>query len=160
MKQKELSVLLRVIVTICALIALALALALAVTTAKSLYLDRNWESVYLAAELALFVPLFAALWDMWCIFREIGHDNSFCMENAMRLRRVSFYALADTLLEIATMLLFVLAGGSNGIGTGIGWLLLKLFFVLVGIAMAVACAALSHLTRKAAQIKSENDLTI
>ena len=32
--------------------------------------------------------------------------------------------------------------------------------VAVGLAMAVCCAALSHLTRKAAELKQENDLTI
>lgn len=156
MKQKELSVLLRVIVFICALAALVFGTLVCITAAKSILLDRNWESVYLTLTVLLFVPLFAALWELWRIFTEIGRDNSFCLENAMRLRRVSFYALADTILELVSVLLFVLCCAE----CSFGWIFLKLFFMLVGIAMAVACAALSHLTRKAALLKDENDLTI
>lgn len=156
MKQKELSILLRVIVAVCALAALAFAFAAAILTIKSIWFDHNAQSVYLAVCTVLFIPLFLALWELWHIFAEIGRDNSFCMENALRLRRVSFYALGDTLLELVSVFLFALCG----IDGGFGWLVLKLFFMLVGIAMAVACAALSHLTRKAALLKAENDLTI
>lgn len=156
MKQKELSVLLRVIVAICALAALVLAGAAWILVAKSLYFDRNWESVYLGIVAGMYVPLLLALWELWRIFREIGHDNSFCMENAMRLRRVSFYSLIDTLLVFLSVVLYLLCGW----GYEHGWVFAKLVLMLVGIAMTVACAALSHLTRKAALLKDENDLTI
>lgn len=155
MKQKELSILLRVIVILCALAALVFGAIVCITAAKSILLDRNWESVYLSLTGLLFVPLFAALWELWHIFAEIGRDNSFCLENALRLRRVSFYALADTILELTSALLLLSLDTSSLV-----WLPVKLLLMLVGIAMAVACAALSHLTRKAALLKDENDLTI
>ncbi len=155
MKQKELSILLRVIVAVCALAALAFGAIVCITAAKSILFDRNWESVYLSLTVLLFVPLFAALWELWHIFAEIGRDNSFCLENALRLRRVSFYALADTILELISAMLLLSLDASHLV-----WLPVKLLLMLVGTAMAVASAALSHLTRKAALLKDENDLTI
>lgn len=155
MKQKELSILLRVIIAICALAALVFGAFVCITAAKSILLDHNWESVYLSLTVLLFVPLFAALWELWRIFTEIGRDNSFCLENALRLRRVSFYAVADTILELISAVLLLSLDASHLV-----WLPVKLLLMLVGIAMAVACAALSHLTRKAALLKDENDLTI
>lgn len=155
MKQKELSILLRVIVAVCALAALAFGAIVCITAAKSILLDHNWESVYLSLTTLLFVPLFAALWELWHIFAEIGRDNSFCLENALRLRRVSFYALADTILELTSAMLLLSLDASHLV-----WLPVKLLLMLVGTAMAVASAALSHLTRKAALLKDENDLTI
>lgn len=155
MKQKELSILLRVIIAICALAALVFGAFVCITASKSILLDHNWESVYLSLTVLLFVPLFAALWELWRIFTEIGRDNSFCLENALRLRRVSFYAVADTILELISAVLLLSLDASHFV-----WLPVKLLLMLVGIAMAVACAALSHLTRKAALLKDENDLTI
>lgn len=155
MKQKELSILLRVIVAVCALAALVFGAFVGITAAKSILLDHNWESVYLTLTVLLFLPLFAALWELWHIFAEIGRDNSFCLENALRLRRVSFYALADAVLELMGALLLLSLSATHLV-----WLPVKLLLMLVAIAMAVACAALSHLTRKAALLKDENDLTI
>lgn len=155
MKQKELSILLRVIVILCALAALVFGAFVCITAAKSILLDHNWESVYLSLTVLLFAPLFLALWELWRIFAEIGRDNSFCLENALRLRRVSFYALADTILELTSAVLLLSLDASHLV-----WLPVKLLLMLVGIAIAVASAALSHLTRKAALLKDENDLTI
>lgn len=157
MKQKELSVLLRAIVALCALLALAFAFVVGTITLKSAFLDHNWQSIYLAIFCVMFLPLFLSMWDMWQIFSEIGRDNSFCLENARRLRRISLYALTDTLLVIVTAGIFLIAGGTE---LGLGLYVFKFFLVVVGIAVTVACSALSHLTRKAALLKDENDLTI
>ena len=44
------------------------------------------------------VMVFMAL--VWKMATEIGHDNSFCMKNALRLRTCSLLAAADTLYYI------------------------------------------------------------
>lgn len=157
MKQKELSILLRAVVALCAAVALFFAYAVGITTLKSLFIDHNWQSYYLVLSCAMFIPLFLAMWDLWQIFSAIGRDNSFCMDNALRLRRISFYALIDTVLVLISTV-FMLAMRIIELFDGL--FLFKAFLMVVGIAVAVACAALSHLTRKAALLKDENDLTI
>ena len=42
----------------------------------------------------------------------------------------------------------------------LSFIVMALFLMLAGAAVAVAAAALAHLTEKAARIKEENDLTV
>ena len=159
MKQKELSRWLRAIVVCgwigCALLAYPIAPKLARDAAADIP-----ELAWLAGPcLALFwlglAIVAAALWFAWRIFAEIGRDNSFCGENARRLRIISGLALADTLLCVAGIVgLFLLRALHPGV------FLLMLLIAAVGAGLSVAAAALSHLTLKAAALKAENDLTI
>ena len=97
----------------------------------------------------------AALAFAWRIFAEIGRDNSFCAENARRLRIISGLALTDTLLCAAGIVaLFLLRALHPGV------FLLLLLITAVGAGITVAAAALSHLTLKAAVLQDENDLTV
>lgn len=159
MKQKELSRWLRAIVVFgwvcCALLSAVvmplLAREAAVEAPDFAYL--RWPC------LVIFwigmVPVALALWHAWGIFTEIGRDNSFCEENARRLRAISLLALADTLLcGLSAIILFVCGALHPGI------FLLLVLIAVIGLGMFVASAALSHLTWKAVALKEENDLTI
>ena len=101
------------------------------------------------------IPVIVALGYAYRIFTEIGKDNSFCRENALRLRVISRLALADTVACLAAMAALLVL---NALHPGV--FLLMLAVVVVGAAVAVAAAALSHLTLKAASLQDENDLTI
>ena len=101
------------------------------------------------------VPVAAALWFAYKIFAEIGRDNSFCRENAIRLRIISRLALADTVACLAAMAALLVL---NALHPGV--FLLMLAVIVAGAAVTVAAAALSHLTLKAANLQDENDLTI
>ena len=118
------------------------------------------ELAYLAWPcLALFwlglIVVAIALGYGWKIFGEIGRDNSFCRENARRLRAISLLALADTSLCVLSILLLLLL---NALHPGV--LLLMLLIAVIGAGVTAAAAALSHLTLKASQFQDENDLTI
>ena len=159
MKQKELSRWLRSVVIVgwcaCGLLSFAVAPYLA------------YDAVLLAPELAplkwpcliLFWVAMAvvvvALWHGWKIFGEIGRDNSFCAENARRLRLISRLALTDTLLCLVPIVLLLFFHGLHP-----GVFLLLMLIAAVGAGITVAAAALSHLTMKAAAIQDENDLTV
>ena len=99
------------------------------------------------------VMVFMAL--VWKMATEIGRDNSFCMKNALRLRTFSLLAAADTLYYIIGGVVLL---SMNLLHIGIA--IIGLGVCAVGAAISVLCAALSHLTRKAADMRSENDLTI
>lgn len=159
MKQKELSRWLRLVVIIgwcaCALLAWPIAPKLAQDAATEVP-----ELAYLAwpclAILWLGLIVVAiALWFGWRIFTEIGRDNSFCRENARRLTIISRLALTDTVLCILSIVLLLVLGALHP-----GVLLLMLLIAVVGAGIAVAAAALSHLTLKAAVMQEENDLTV
>lgn len=167
MGQKELSLLLRAVV---ALLAVFLACAIIfflppLTREVELFcLDRGMSELLAStlggcafpAVIALSaVPCFAALWLAFAIFTEIGKNNSFCDKNAKRLCAISHLALLDTAVYILLAVALCLLGmGHPSVVLVLGAV------VLFGISMTVACAALSHLTQKAADLKTDSDLTI
>ena len=91
------------------------------------------------------IPIAIALVLFWQICTEIGRDNSFCHKNASRLSGIGFCAVGTVTIEILV--------GSPIWVTG-------LMVCTVGLAIALAAFLLSHLVLKAADMKSENDLTI
>jgi uncharacterized membrane protein len=159
MQQKELSVWLRAVVVL--VFACCLFLAVIVVPEQSHeYLSRHPEYTPLFLPGLIFfwttlLPVFASLLLAWRIFTEIGRDNSFCEKNALRLRRISRLALLDTVLYI----LFAVVQACLGL-LHPEFVPMYLAVIFVGVAMTITTAALSHLTRKAADLKSENDLTI
>ena len=101
------------------------------------------------------VPFYFALYKGWLICQEISNDNSFCQENAQRLKEISKLASSECILySAATIILFIM----NLLHPSI--LLMTLFIIFVGISIAVVSAAISHLVEKASELKKENDLTI
>lgn len=154
MKQKELARWLRAIVLLGA--ACVLALGVGITAHLWLGMGEELPSRWLAVPLWIsVVPVGWFLALVWQMAGEIGRDNSFCMENARRLKTCAALALADTVLYALVGPAMTLAGQLPG-----RTLAVVVLIVAVGLAMAVCCAALSHLTRKAAELKLENDLTI
>ena len=159
MRQKELSIWLRAVVVIgwiaCALLAWLIAPRLAqdaVDTAPD-FARLAWPCLMLFW-LGLAVVAIA-LWFGWKIFAEIGRNNSFCRENARRLRTISWLALGDSLLCILGIAVLLCLQSLHP-----GVFLLLLLLTVIGVGITVAAAALSHLTLKAALLQDENDLTI
>lgn len=103
------------------------------------------------------VPAALALIDAWVIFREIGLDRSFTRENAARLRRISLYAVADTLLFGALCVALYLQSVAGVVNFPAFIALVITFF---GVLLTVVVRALSSLVLDAARIKDENDLTV
>jgi len=159
MKQKELSIWLRAIVAVIGLTVILLALVYVPNAGKTLVRaapGTDW--LYKPCLVYVWItvmPVMAALYLAWRIFSEIGEDNSFCAANARRLKYICYMAVLDTLLYIIAA--FILAAIDQ---LHIGIFVIIMCVVFMGVAMSVAAAALSHLTRKAADLKSENDLTI
>lgn len=171
MKQKELSILLRAIVVLCGLVWLVLANWFGRMLGLAIVEDAYVLAYPLLLCLMLLPPL-VVFWDAWNIFTQIGRNNSFCVDNARRLRRISFCALTDTVLDIVLLVYgviyrfrFVSQFAPDEImkelGDDLFLAVVKFLFVaFIGVAVTVAAAALSHLTLKAAQLQDDNDLTI
>jgi hypothetical protein len=101
------------------------------------------------------VPCYFILACAWQIATEIGRDHSFSHKNARLLKYISGLALADTTFYFLVNILYLLLGMNHP-----SIVLASLLVVLVGVAVTVAAAALSHLVYKAAMLQEENDLTI
>ena len=101
------------------------------------------------------LPGFAGLWEFWKIWGQIGRDNSFSQENARSLFRICLLALTmATLLAVGVAALCLL-------GMGLPALLIAMLGFAASCALVALLAnALAQLVRRAAAIKSENDLTI
>ncbi len=110
---------------------------------------------WLAVLLISSIPCYWGLYFGCRIATEIGKDNSFSKENASYLKNISMLAALDSVyFFMANLVLMVLGMNHPSI------FLLSLFVVFAGIAVTVAAAALSHLVKKAADMKEENELTI
>lgn len=159
MPQKELSRWLRIVVIIgwcaCALLAYPVAPKLAQDAAEIAPEFAHLVWPCLAFFWIGIIVVAIALWYGWLIFGEIGRDNSFCRENAHRLRIISRLALMDTVLCILAIVLLLTLGALHP-----GVLLLAVLLAVVGAGITVAAAALSHLTLKASAMQEENDLTV
>ena len=101
------------------------------------------------------LPGFAGLWEFWKICGQIGCDNSFSQENARSLFRICLLALTMAALLVAGVAALCL------LGMGLPALLIAMLgFAAACALVALLANALSQLVRRAAAIKSENDLTI
>ncbi len=159
MKQKELSVWLRVVVVLIGVAVVFLGAVFLPMLGREAA-EMNAELSYLFWPCLLYLettilPVLASLVLAWLIFAEIGRDNSFCMANARRLRAISILALVDTLLYILWAVALGLLGALHP-----GVLIGSVCIVFMGVGFTVGAAALSHLAQKAAALKDENDLVI
>lgn len=101
------------------------------------------------------MPCGGALLRFWRIADNIGRDRSFCRENVRHLLAISRYALVCVGWCLVVTAAFTVMGVIH-----LSFVAAALFLMLAGAAVAVAAAALAHLTEKAARIKEENDLTV
>lgn len=110
-----------------------------------------WMTLVLLAA----APCFAALVFGWNIAADIGRDRSFSEANAKRMRWISNLAFGDVLLFFCGNTLLLLLNMSHP-----GIFLLMLLPDLLGAAVAVCAACLSHLIYKSASLQQDADLTI
>lgn len=159
MKQKELSNWLKAIIIMLALCCIVLA-ALIVPEQGSEFIEGHPEyaDLFLPCLICIeltFLPVFIALLKAWGIAADIGRDMSFSLANALRLRSISRLALLDTMAYITGALFLLIIDRIY-----MDFLFVAMSVAFMGVCFTVACAALSHLTRKAADMKAENDLTV
>lgn len=101
------------------------------------------------------IPCFAVLVFAWRIAANIGLDRSFSEENAKWLLWISCLAAGDAGFFFSGNILLLLFNMNHP-----GIVLASMMVVFVGVAVAVASAALSHLVKKAAALQEQSDWTI
>ncbi|MCL1914146.1 MAG: DUF2975 domain-containing protein [Eubacteriaceae bacterium] len=160
MGHKELSRWLKALLVLTAVIGLFLAFVLMPNVARTLLEEDRMHYAHLELPFEIFVwasvvPFLAMLFLAWQVFDQIGKDNSFCEENANKLKTISILGVVEVVYYFGGLvaLMFIDIFYAPIIIT----IAIVIFFAF---AISVIAAALSHLVLKAWIIKSENDLTV
>ena len=101
------------------------------------------------------IPCYMVLFFAWDIASGIGADRSFTLRNARNLTWISGLAAGDALFFFLGNITFLFLDMNHP-----GILFAALVVMFIGIAVAVAAAALSHLVKKAAVLQEQSDWTI
>ena len=158
MEQKELSAALKGIILLClAAMAALCGFILPVRFAQTAFVGAEqllWP--YRVSLWLICLPVLAVLVLVWRMAGRIGANNSFCVENAQALKWICLLAFGDTVLYLIRALVFLLATPALP-----SILILPVIGVLlIGVAISVVSAVLSHLIQKAAELKADQNLTI
>lgn len=158
-KQNELSLWLKLIIILCGCFGLLFCIYIGPETGRAVLLSsESLKGLYKPFVLFIWItgiPFFSALFLGWKICSEIASDKSFTVKNANRLKRISILSMTEGILYIGALLYIFVAGRYHTSVLVI--LLLILFFSVV---ISIFTSLLSHLIRKASEIKDDNDLTI
>ena len=101
------------------------------------------------------IPCYTILVLAWKIATNIGEDRSFSADNANLLQYIAWLIAGDILFFfLGNAVFFFLSMNHPGI------LLVSLLICVIGIAIAIPAACLSHLVRKAADLQEQSDLTV
>ena len=112
---------------------------------------RPWMTLLILTAL----PCYASLVFGWRIAADIGRDRSFSDANALRMKWISNLAFGDVVLFFFGNTILLFLGMSHP-----GVFLVSLLPDMLGVAIAVCAAALSHLIYKSARMQQDADLTI
>ena len=159
MEQKFFSKWLKVVligVAICGLVVYALVVPVYGMNLRSLYPEfsnRFWP--WLLFIWVSGVPCFTVLGYAWKIATNIGNDRSFTDQNASLLKTISFLSALDAAFFFVGNIVLLFLNMSHP-----SVVIASLVIVFVGVAVAVASAALSHLVKKAAVLQEQSDWTI
>ncbi|MFE3577173.1 DUF2975 domain-containing protein [Lysinibacillus sp. NPDC059133] len=157
MKQKELSAWLKLIIILCGIFGVLFCVYIAPEIGKN-FLQNSKQDLYnffIGFIWITGIPFFIALALGWQICSDIASDQVFTIKNADRLKYVGILSMIEGVFYIAALMyLFIIGSYQTDL---LMIILLILFFSVV---ISVFTSLLSHLVRKASEIKQDNDLTI
>ncbi|MCC3868231.1 DUF2975 domain-containing protein [Terrisporobacter mayombei] len=100
-------------------------------------------------------PCYMILFYGWKVTEQIEQDTIFTRKSAQLLKKVSWWALVDTIFFTVGNLVFFFIKA-----VGVVYFFASLVGVFMGLAVVITAAMLPHLAYKAAELNEENELTI
>lgn len=159
MKQKELSIWLKFLVTLAGVMGIVLCFWFAPVFGRMMAEnDPSLAHMYWPCLIYIWIaciPVYLALFEAWKIFSNIGNDKSFVTENVHRLKRITKLSITEVMMYFFAAIVLLMVDMVNI------QIFIVIFIILFASMFVSVCASvLSHLVRKAVQLQDENDLTI
>lgn len=98
---------------------------------------------------------YIALFQFAKICIQIGNDNSFSKENMKSLNIIGIIGMMAALSWFVIMITLVVIGSMS-----VAFFVMIVLAVMISISLSILATVLSHLVRKAYELKEENELTI
>ena len=158
MKQKTLSKWLKVIFAVVGLCVLAVCLFVPYYGKQLISMYPEFSNRYWPWLIFIWgscIPCFVVVGLSLKVAGSIEQDRSFSAENAKRLKWISWLAAGDSAYFFVGNALFFFLGMNYP-----SMVIFSLIIIIIGIAIALASAVLSHLIQKAADLQEQSDLTI
>ncbi|MGE6540422.1 DUF2975 domain-containing protein [Bacillus luti] len=159
MKQRELSIWLKLIIIFCGCMGMLFCIYIGPATGKAVLLEseqlKGLYNPFISFIWSTGVPYFIALFLGWKICSDIAVDEAFTSQNAKRLKTISILSMMEGILYIGALLYIFIVGNYH---TSI--LVIVLLILFFSVVISIFTSLLSHLVRKASDIKEDNDLTI
>ena len=159
MNQKKLSLWLKAVIIsvgICGLIVYFGILPTIVSDLTNTYPEfSSWHWPWMIFLWCTAIPCYIVLVLGWKIAGNIGADRSFSKENAELLQSIAWLIAGDILFFFLGNVVFLFFSINHP-----GIILLSLLICVIGIAISIAAACLSHLVRKAADLQEQSDFTV
>jgi len=159
MRQKELSAWLKLIIVFSGIFVLLLCIYIGPEMGRRFLLDSaKLKELYKPAIAFIWmtaIPFFIALVLGWKICSDIGSDQAFTANNGYRMKIISILSIIEGALYVSALFYISVVGSYQ---TNV--LIFLLFILFVSVVISVFTSMLSHLVRKASEIKQDNDLTI
>ena len=151
MKQKGLSVILRVISALCIIVLLSVIVG-TILHGDSLYhvKDKTMYVIWQIITVICSLVCIAAIIIAWLMFADIGKDLSLTVKNSRRLLIISNLFLFDTVVFSIFFISSLFTRKEFGVMFAV-----NIGIIFVGVSLTVICACLSHLVEKAAAIEKE-----
>ncbi len=159
MKQKNMAVLMKIVIVMMGIVGIA-GFADIIPTLGKYFAEAypefsDWYLPWLVFLEILSLPFYAILILGWIVSSEIGKDKSFSDKNAKLIKAASIITLSASIyFFVGNMALLLFQMNHPGVILG------SIIVVFVGFAVSVGFAMLSHLILKAAELQKQNDLTI
>lgn len=159
MKQKELSIWLKFLVTLAGIMGAVLCFWFAPVYGKMMS-QKEPALAYMFWPCLVYiwiavVPVYLALYEAWRIFTNIGNNKSFINENVHRLKKITKYSITEVVIYFCAAILLLMVDMVSI------QIFIVIFIILFASMFVSVCASvLSHLVSKSVEIQNENDLTI
>jgi len=156
MKQKELAVYLKLIIIIVTIMFLFFIVWFLPTSIMEIIVP-NIVPIIIGYLWVGSIPCLLALFQFFKICGRIGNDNSFCIENARGLKKMSLMMFIVTVYGMAGLAIIFITGFYHIYKFSSAAIMVA---IVISITLAIVCAALSHLVQKASVLQEEHDLTV
>jgi hypothetical protein len=157
--KKGSTIFLRVVIVLIGIVALIVMIRFPLTEGRAVDLDlfSIFSDPFIIYGYLASIPFFVALYQAFKLLGYIGQNKVFSLSSVKTLRTIKYCAIIQSVLIVAAML-YIRASVKDD--DPAGFIAISAVATFISIVIATAAAVFEKLLQGAAEIKSENDLTV